>query len=425
MCAVITIENVSKAYRVYDKPSDRVKESLGIGKKKYSRDFFAIRNLFLTIEKGETVGIIGRNGAGKSTLLKLLMGIIRPTEGNISVSGRIAALLELGAGFNQEFTGRQNIFLNGTIMQIPRAEMEKKLDDIIAFADIGEFIDQPVRTYSSGMFIRLAFSVAVHVDPDILIVDEALAVGDTRFQLKCMEKFKEFQEAGKTILFVSHDMNAIKRFCTRCVWLDEGRLILDGDTDTVTDRYVDFQRSSFTLEDYREFLRKQEEQKKENRKSLEKIWEEKKDDEALAEIVQVTLLDISGNEITEVTHGQKLVVSIDYIVQDETCTDPVLGVAIHAMNNDYICGLNTLLDGVKIPWKRGLNHFELVYDSFRLIGGGYYMDVAIEDCTATVNLDYRAKAVSFIVNMPYIGEGVVILDHKWCHMAGSEGGIEL
>jgi len=204
------------------------------------KDFYALNDINFSIEKGETVGIIGKNGSGKSTLLKILTGVINQTSGERIIDGTVAAILELGAGFNPEYTGIENIYLNGTIMGMKKEEVDEKLDEIAAFAEIGEFINHPVKNYSSGMFVRLAFAVAINSDPDILIVDEALAVGDYRFQAKCYNKFEELKSKGKTILFVSHDVDAVRRFCTRTIWLDCGRMIMDGDVQDVTSKYMEF-----------------------------------------------------------------------------------------------------------------------------------------------------------------------------------------
>ncbi|MDY3250432.1 MAG: ABC transporter ATP-binding protein, partial [Candidatus Choladocola sp.] len=215
-------------YKLYDKPSDRLKESLGLTRKKCYREHFALTDINFDIVKGETVGIIGTNGAGKSTILKIITGVLNPTEGQVVVNGRISALLELGAGFNMEYTGVENIYLNGTMMGFSEEEIDARLDDILAFADIGDFVYQPVKTYSSGMFVRLAFAVAINIDPEILIVDEALSVGDVFFQAKCYRKFEEFKSEGKTILFVSHDLNSISKYCDRVILLDHGRVIETG-----------------------------------------------------------------------------------------------------------------------------------------------------------------------------------------------------
>lgn len=237
----INLDNISKMYRIYNGPQHKIKEAFlrGIFRRncKYHREFWALRDIDLTIQKGETLAIVGQNGSGKSTLLQIIAGVLQPTAGSLEVNGRISALLELGAGFNREFTGRENVFLNGAILGLSRREMEDRFADIVAFADIGEFIDQPVKTYSSGMFIRLAFATAVQVNPDILIIDEALAVGDINFQNRCFRKMEEFNKNGKTILFVTHDLNTIRNFCTKAILLDEGRVLGAGATNDIVNAY--------------------------------------------------------------------------------------------------------------------------------------------------------------------------------------------
>ncbi len=236
----IVVKNLTKVYPLYDNPKDRLKEALHPFRKSYHHDFYALKDVSFEIKKGETVGIIGKNGAGKSTLLKIITGVLTPTSGEVQVSGKIASLLELGAGFNPEMTGMENIYLNGTIMGFTKEEMDEKVDAILAFADIGEFIDQPVKMYSSGMFARLAFSVAINVEPDILIVDEALSVGDVRFQNKCIRKMEEIGDAGATILFVSHDTQAVNKFCHKVIWLDKGVLRESGEPATILENYMSF-----------------------------------------------------------------------------------------------------------------------------------------------------------------------------------------
>ncbi|WP_028320458.1 ABC transporter ATP-binding protein [Desulfatiglans anilini] len=234
---VIDVRGLTKTYRLYNSPLDRVKEVFHPRRKRYHRPFDALRDVSFTVYAGETVGIVGRNGSGKSTLLQLICGILEPSSGVVSVSGRVSALLELGAGFNPDFTGRQNVYLNGAILGLRSDEMTRRLDDIAAFADIGDFLDQPVRTYSSGMFIRLAFSVAINVDPQILIVDEALSVGDEIFQRKCHARLQEFRKAGKTIVFVSHSAQTVVEICNRALLLDQGELILEGTPKHVVSKY--------------------------------------------------------------------------------------------------------------------------------------------------------------------------------------------
>jgi ABC-type polysaccharide/polyol phosphate transport system ATPase subunit len=233
----ISLNNVSKGFKRYAQPVDRLKEMI-LPSTSHAQDFWALRDISFDIMKGETMGIIGRNGAGKSTLLQLICGTLTPTRGEVQVNGRIAALLELGAGFNPEFTGRENVYMNGAIMGLSKGEVDERFDNIAAFADIKDFIDRPVKTFSSGMYVRLAFASAIHVDPDILIVDEALAVGDMFFQAKCMARMRQMMESGVTVLFVSHDVGSVKSLCQRGVFLENGHLKTIGKTSDVVASYV-------------------------------------------------------------------------------------------------------------------------------------------------------------------------------------------
>ncbi|WP_455146457.1 ABC transporter ATP-binding protein [Stomatobaculum longum] len=233
----ISVQGVSKIYKLYDKPIDRLKEAVSLTHKSYHRDFFALSDISFDVKKGETVGIIGTNGSGKSTILKIITGVLSPTTGTAEVSGNISALLELGAGFNSEYTGLENIYMNGTMMGFSREEMQRRMDDILRFADIGDFVNQPVKTYSSGMFVRLAFALAINVDPEILIVDEALSVGDVFFQAKCYRRMEEMMKNGTTILMVSHDMGSIIKYCDKVVLLNRGHFVAQGEAGTMVDLY--------------------------------------------------------------------------------------------------------------------------------------------------------------------------------------------
>ena len=234
---VISVQHLSKMYKLYDKPSDRLKESLGLSRKKKYREHYALHDVDFNIHEGECVGIIGVNGSGKSTILKIITGVLAPTTGEVKVNGRISALLELGAGFNMEYSGLENVYLNGTMIGFSEEEIDAKLDDILAFADIGDYIHQPVKTYSSGMFVRLAFAVAINIDPEILIVDEALSVGDVFFQAKCYHKFEEFKKQGKTILFVTHDLSSVSKYCDRVILLNKGVKLDEGSPKEMVDLY--------------------------------------------------------------------------------------------------------------------------------------------------------------------------------------------
>lgn len=234
----IQVNNLYKTYKLYDKPKDRLKEALGIGgRKKRYKEHDALKGVSLTIYQGETVGIIGTNGSGKSTILKIITGVLNETSGEVKTNGRISALLELGAGFNMEYNGIENVYLNGTMMGFSKKEIDEKLPAILEFADIGEYVTQPVKTYSSGMFVRLAFALSINIDPEILIVDEALSVGDVFFQAKCYHKFEEFKEQGKTIVFVSHDLSSISKYCDRVVLLNQGVKLGEGSPKEMIDAY--------------------------------------------------------------------------------------------------------------------------------------------------------------------------------------------
>ena len=394
---VIEIKHLTKKYDMYKKPSDRLKEAMSIRRKTYHDVFYALNDVNVSVQEGEMIGFIGENGSGKSTILKIITGVLTPSSGEIHIKGNIAALLELGSGFNPEYSGYENIFLNGMVLGYSREEMEEKVDDIINFADIGDHLYQPVKTYSSGMFVRLAFAVAINVDPDILIVDEALAVGDLEFQLKCMEKFTELRNAGKTILFVSHDVNAVRRFCDRVYWLKNGVVEAEGKTMEIT-------------EDYENFLKK---------KSLKTVDRETsaKDEFSAHDIVEVNsaeLLDGDLNPVEEaVEQDSKVIVRVTYTVKDDSIKKPVLGVAIRTVDNNYVCGLNTLLDETTIPWQKGKNVFYIEYEKMALLGGEYYFDIAVFEENATVPLVYKTRYVTMFITGKYVGEGIVVLDHTW------------
>jgi len=244
----IEVNNLTKTYKLYEDNKKRIIEGLFPFAKVQHKDFNALEDVSFQIRKGEIVGIIGKNGSGKSTLLKIITGVLTPSQGEVKENGRISALLELGSGFNPEYTGIENIYLNGTLCGIARSEMKKKVDDIADFADIGDFIYQPVKNYSSGMFVRLAFAVAINVEPDILIVDEALAVGDAAFQAKCMARMNQIMKSGATVLFVTHDMNTVKQLCQRCIYLENGIKIMEGPAEELADIYLKKTRLSMNEE---------------------------------------------------------------------------------------------------------------------------------------------------------------------------------
>lgn len=389
----ISVKNLSKNYQIYDQPLDRLKQTIYRGKKKFYREFVALHDVSFNIKKGETIGIIGKNGSGKSTLLQIIAGTLMPSSGEINVYGRVAALLELGSGFNPEFTGRENVYLNGAILGISKEEMENRIAAIEAFAEIGEFIDQPVKTYSSGMFVRLAFAVAINVDPDILIVDEALAVGDMRFQLKCIDKMKSFQKQGKTIIYVTHDIYSVKNFCTEVMWLMDGHIHLRGDVHMVVESYEDFMKFEKT--------------------EIEGTNIPQKVEKGILTIDHVTFKNQNGVITKNIKFGESLSIEVSYTILNPI-DEIVGGVAIYDKQNTYICGLNTKLDRQVLPSKRGSYILTINYGELNLLPGTYYIDVGFYEGSAIIGLDYKGRIDFFrVYSGEYFAEGLTYLEHEW------------
>ena len=351
----IRVQDVTKLYKLYDKPSDRFKESLGLSKKIKYREHYALHNLNFDVQKGECVGIIGTNGAGKSTILKIITGVLNPTSGNVEINGRISALLELGAGFNMEYTGLENIYLNGTMIGFSRSEIDQKLDDILSFADIGDFIHQPVKTYSSGMFVRLAFAVAINIDPEILIVDEALSVGDVFFQAKCYKKFEDFKQQGKTILFVSHDLGSISKYCDRVVLLNKGQKLAEGKPKEMVDMYKKVLVGQLDLDHVEE---EQENMAKSpnieqilNKKSEDGTWKRQLTNnqnaieygDKKAEIVDYAILDDQGNITNSVEKGKDFYIRMK-VRMNEPIQLPIFAYSIKDSKGPEITGTNTMYE---------------------------------------------------------------------------------
>src|SRR3954447_23030258 len=307
---LVLAQNVSKLYRLYRRPSDRLRELLP-GSGTLHSDFWALRDISFQVEKGETLSLVGPNGCGKSTLLQIVSGILQPTTGRVVTRGRIAALLELGAGFNPEFSGRENVYLNGEIMGLSRAEIDKAMPSIEAFAEIGEFIERPVKEYSSGMYVRLAFSTAIHVEPDILIVDEALAVGDAVFANRCVRKFEELRRRKVTVLFVSHDLGLVKQLSDRAILLLNGRIAAEGAPSDVINRYI-----GVVLE------RQQAQAKKEDR-----VRGSFRHGDGTSEITRVEILNSAGDAVTSVASGEPLTVRIRARFHAAQ-SDPMVGILI-------------------------------------------------------------------------------------------------
>lgn len=348
----ISVEHVEKMYKLYDKPTDRLKESLGLTRKKKYKEHYALHDVNFQVNKGETVGIIGTNGSGKSTILKIITGVLNPTAGEVKVNGRISALLELGAGFNMEYTGIENVYLNGTMIGFTREEIDAKLNDILEFADIGDFVYQPVKTYSSGMFVRLAFAVAINIDPEILIVDEALSVGDVFFQAKCYHKFEEFKKLGKTILFVSHDLGSIGKYCDRVVLLNQGVKLNEGKPKEMIDIYKKLLVNQYVDDDETE--KKQEnESDNENTKEESGTWKDMTTSNpdiveygnGLATIIDYGIKDAAGNMSNAIEKGSDFTIMFK-VKFNEKVSDPIFAITIKDLKGTEITGTNTMFEKI-------------------------------------------------------------------------------
>jgi ABC-type polysaccharide/polyol phosphate transport system ATPase subunit len=327
---LVLVQNVSKLYRLYRRPADRLREMWPRSRRRHT-DFWALRDIGFEVEKGETLGLVGPNGCGKSTLLQIVCGILQPTSGRVVTRGRIAALLELGAGFNPEFTGRENVYLNGEIMGLSRAEIDRAMPSIESFAEIGEFIGRPVKEYSSGMYVRLAFSTAIHVDPEILIVDEALAVGDAVFANRCVRKFQELRERKITVLFVSHDLGLVKQISDRAILLLNGRIAAQGAPNDVINRYVGL------------VLAKEESKTKKD----DRMRASFRHGDGSSEILSVEILNARGAATTSVAGGEPITVRVRSRFH-QAKSDPMVGILIRTRIGMDVYGTNTRLERVRL-----------------------------------------------------------------------------
>ena len=374
----ISVGHLNKVYKLYNKPSDRLKETLGM--KVSAKEHYALRDVSFTVNKGETVGIIGTNGSGKSTILKIITGVLNPSGGEVSVNGRISALLELVAGFNMEYTGIENVYLNGTMIGFSREEIDQKMDAILSFADIGDFIHQPVKTYSSGMFVRLAFAVAINIEPEILIVDEALSVGDVFFQAKCYRKFEDFKRMGKTILFVSHDLGSISKYCDRVILLNHGEKLDEGQPKPMVDLY-------------KKLLVHQEEEAQEKAQGEPSVaaqgaavppeggfWKDAlatnpqvlEYGEKRAEVIDFAVLDESGKITNTVEKGMKFTIKMK-VAFHETVEDPIFAYTLKDLKGTEITGTNTMFEKVSIDTQHEGDVREASFTQKMDLQGGEYL----------------------------------------------------
>jgi len=416
---VIKVDSVSKVYKLYNNSSDRVKEALNPFGKKYHHDFYALRDVSFEVKRGETIGIIGKNGSGKSTLLKILTGVLTPTSGKVHMHGKISSLLELGVGFNPELTGLENVYFNGAVLGFSKDEIDKKLSAILEFADIGEFINQPVKTYSSGMGVRLAFAVAISVDPDILIVDEALAVGDIRFQQKCFRKFKEFQAAVKTIIFVTHDVGTANNYCGMVIWLDNGAVKKIGKPDDVTKEYVSFMYYGMESEKGKNkntsSEKKSEGSAVEDLKNLDLESVEKCQSfgEGGARIKKVGLYSaLTGEKIKVFRGGEK----VNFYVEIEilqNIENPIVGFIVKDEKGNSIFGMNSYVLGIELgKFVKGeciISNFGFEFPLLK--NGNYVFSPAIAEGTQDNHVQHHWVHDGYVVQVVNVDD---LARMGWC-----------
>lgn len=364
----IRVKHLEKMYKLYNKPSDRLRETLGL--RVPVKEHYALKDVSFDVKRGETVGIIGTNGSGKSTILKIITGVLNPTKGEVEVDGRISALLELGAGFNMEYSGIENVYLNGTMMGFSREEIDARLQDILDFAGIGDFVYQPVKSYSSGMFVRLAFAVAINIDPEILIVDEALSVGDVFFQAKCYRKFEEFKAQGRTILFVSHDLSSIARYCDRVILLNKGVKLEEGSPKQMVDMYKQLLVGQDPAKAEEE---KAAGQPKENWNSQFQVNPDMLEyGSRLAEIVDFAVLDEKGRCTNTIEKGSTFKIRMKVAFR-ETIQEPIMAFTFKDIKGTEITGTNTLFEKAAVEHSDAGDVCTVTFTQDMYLQGGEYL----------------------------------------------------
>jgi len=408
LSGAVRFENVSKRFVLHQERPRSFQELVvglvrGGGWRALRKEVWALRDFSLEISPGEIVGFIGPNGAGKSTLLKLVAGIIPPTSGRVVVDGRVSALLELGAGFHPDLTGRENIFLNGSILGLSRREIKRRLDEIVAFSELEPFIDVPVKHYSSGMYVRLGFSVAVHTDPEILLIDEVLAVGDAAFQRKCLERINRMRQEGVTILLVSHNLDIVRRICRQAIWLEGGQLLASGAAEVVIQQYA-----RCPSEENDDALSGGERRR----------WGTRE-----VEIEEVKIVDGRGQSRQVFATGESLTIEIYYRAHRRV-ERPVFGIAIFCDDGTLITGPNTRFGGLRIPWVEGSGIVRYTVPALPLLKGTYYVSVSSHNWEETRMFDYHDRIYSFRV-LPSSEEryGVLTLSGTWSWDRHTEGDI--
>ena len=399
MTAAIRVEDVSKRFRIYKERNQSLKASLMRGRRAKYDEFWALRDVGFEIPQGSTFGLIGENGSGKSTLLKCLARILVPDEGQVSTNGSIAALLELGSGFHPELTGRENVYLNGSILGLGKREIERKFDSIVDFAGIEQFIDQPVKNYSSGMYVRLGFSVAINVDPDILLVDEVLAVGDAAFQAKCMERFADFREAGKTVVIVSHAMGTMRTLCDQVAWLDHGRLVGVGGASSLVDDYIDETHV--------------------DRAPTDGPQERGRFGTGEALVERVEVVDAREVPTSTVRTGDAMALRIHYRATQRV-ERPVFGLAVENLEGVYVWAFHSRDGGLEVDDITGEGYVDCAIPSLPLQPGTFDVTASIVDWTTQHTYDHRRLVARFDVEAgtPRESGGIVAMNAAWSPIKG-------
>ncbi len=440
----IEMRNVTKDFKIYHEKNTTLKERVVYrGRERFTR-FRAVDGVSLEVAHGAVVGLIGRNGSGKSTLLKLATRILYPDTGVVRVQGKVSSLLELGAGFHPDFTGRENIYMNASIMGFTRREITRRIDDIVAFSELGSFIDNPVRGYSSGMYTRLAFSIAINVEPDILLLDEVLAVGDFNFQQKCLNRIREFKEQGKTIMIVSHDLSAIERLCDTVVWMDSGKIRMVGNPVETVRSYLEFAETHTSLRDIDDSAvsgngqvsaaidhtevgndQPQSSDHAHDRSPTHASAADALEKEADAQQVRWgnksveisdTWLEVSSQRATLIHSGDPVHVFMSYRRWADV-TDSVFGIGIFALDGTQIYGTNTFIDRAQLGELGESGMIRCMIDAMNLVEGRYWVDVAVHHIDGQP-YDYQRKALYFDVRSPIKDVGFARLPHSWRHESG-------
>ncbi len=411
----IEVKNLTKKFKVFYDKGNSFKERLLFKERNAHENRWVINDISFSVKKGEAIGLVGHNGCGKSTTLKLLSKIIYPDSGTIEMAGRVSSLIELGAGFHKDMTGRENIYTNAAIFGLTRKEIEARLDDIIAFSELEDFIDNPVRTYSSGMYMRLAFSVAINVDADILLIDEILAVGDAGFQTKCFNKLKDIKSNGTTIVIVSHSLGQIEQICERSIWIHEGKIEAEGKPRDVHPQYLDYMAEQRSIIAEKEALRQKEKEANKREESVENEDNPKKSKtrwgNGNAKVTEVRMIDKRGKLNTSFNTGDRVVIEVDYEPKKKI-EDVIFGIGIFRADGVHIYGTNTRIDNIDIEKIETSGTFKIVLDNLELLAGSYVLDVSIE-CDSGIPVDFYKNAINFNVFSRLNDVGVAHLEHDW------------